>query len=127
MEILTIKMHDVGAMSQKEAIAMRIITVVTLIYLPATFVSVSYSSLKQSCLSLRSLETFFSTDIVKYQDAGNGSFSDVAMMRWLQVTIPLTVLTLAIGWGFIKLADKKRQRLTLLPFSTTESKTSLSR
>lgn len=43
MEILTIKMHEIGAMSQKEAIAMRIITVVTLVYLPATFVSVSDS------------------------------------------------------------------------------------
>lgn len=37
MEILTMSMN-------KEAIAMRIITVVTLIYLPATFVSVSFGS-----------------------------------------------------------------------------------
>jgi len=41
MEILTREMHDMGLQSQREAIAMRIITVVTLIYLPATFVSVS--------------------------------------------------------------------------------------
>jgi hypothetical protein len=41
MEILTMSTHNIGIMSQKEAIAVRIITVVTLIYLPATFVSVS--------------------------------------------------------------------------------------
>ena len=41
MENLTISMHEIGVLAQREAIAMRIITVVTLIYLPATFVSVS--------------------------------------------------------------------------------------
>jgi hypothetical protein len=41
MEALTTSTHKIGIMSQKEAIAVRIITVVTLIYLPATFVSVS--------------------------------------------------------------------------------------
>jgi hypothetical protein len=27
-----------------------------------------------------------------------GSFSEVALLRWLQVTLPLTALTLAVGW-----------------------------
>lgn len=27
-----------------------------------------------------------------------GSFSEVALLRWLEVTLPLTALTLAIGW-----------------------------
>jgi Mg2+ and Co2+ transporter CorA len=38
----TDKMEIMTRMSQKEAVAMRIITVVTLIFLPATFVSVSF-------------------------------------------------------------------------------------
>jgi Mg2+ and Co2+ transporter CorA len=42
MEDLTTSMHELGIMAQKEAIAMRIITVVTVIFLPATFVSVSF-------------------------------------------------------------------------------------
>ncbi|PVH76552.1 hypothetical protein DL98DRAFT_367039, partial [Cadophora sp. DSE1049] len=64
---------------EKEAIIVRIITIVTLIYLPATFVS-----------------TFFSTDVVKYQgqEYSEGSFSSVAMVRWVQVTLPLTALTI---------------------------------
>lgn len=41
MEDLTRLTIKIGTMSQREAIAVRIITVVTLIYLPATFVSVS--------------------------------------------------------------------------------------
>lgn len=40
MEDLTKNMFQLGIMGQKEAIAMKIITVATLVYLPATFVSV---------------------------------------------------------------------------------------
>ena len=62
---------------------MRIVTLVTLIFLPATFVS-----------------TLFSTDIIKYQvdEYPDGKFSQVAMNRWLQVTVPLTLLTLLTAW-----------------------------
>ena len=77
----------------REAIVMRIITIVTLIYLPATFVS-----------------TFFSTDIIKYQNQdgppGEGTFSSVAMMRWLQVTLPLTALTLTVAWTALRFAGR---------------------
>lgn len=40
MEDLTTSMHKIGIGSQKETIIMRIITAVTLLYLPGTFVSV---------------------------------------------------------------------------------------
>lgn len=88
----TEKMEMMTAMSYKETIAMRIITVVTLVYLPATFVS-----------------TFFSTDVVKYQnqDGGNGNFSLVAMIRWLEVALPLTAVTLAVGWAAYRLSHRK--------------------
>lgn len=108
MERLTVSMHKIGALAQKEAVAMRIITVVTLVYLPATFVS-----------------TFFSTDIVKYQDQNGGSsYSSLAMLRWIEVTVPLTVLTLIIGYGFIQLEQKKHKSLEELPVSN-ESKASI--
>ena len=41
-EALNMSTYNIGVMSQKEAIAVRIITVVTLVYLPATFVSVRF-------------------------------------------------------------------------------------
>lgn len=50
MEDLTLNMGQIGADSQKEAIAMRIITVVTLVFLPATFVSVSAQLLSEFCV-----------------------------------------------------------------------------
>ncbi|KAF2477653.1 uncharacterized protein BDR25DRAFT_249788 [Lindgomyces ingoldianus] len=83
---------------EREAIVMRIVTIVTLIYLPATFVS-----------------TFFSTDVVKYQNqsdasggSNDGSFSSLALKRWLQVTLPLTAITLAVAWSTYKISETAR-------------------
>ncbi|KAI1453404.1 hypothetical protein F4805DRAFT_443702 [Annulohypoxylon moriforme] len=72
-----------GRSMEQEQIFMLVITVVTLIFLPATFVS-----------------TFFSTDIIKYQGTASpeGSFSATAMSRWLEVTIPLTAVTCGVAW-----------------------------
>jgi len=90
---------------EREAVVMRIITIVTLLYLPATFVS-----------------TLFSTDIVKYQDQNqssdnyeNGSFSTLALERWLQVTIPLTALTLFGAWSTYRFYDVTARQLPLVP------------
>ncbi|KAF2031394.1 hypothetical protein EK21DRAFT_63388, partial [Setomelanomma holmii] len=87
---------------EREAVVMRIVTIVTLVYLPATFTS-----------------TFFSTDVVKYQDQdefGNSrrkiSFSSLAMERWLQVTLPLTAMTLLIAWLTYKMYDTSRRDMT---------------
>lgn len=46
MENFTLNMQDVGIQAQREAVAMRIITIVTLVHLPATIVSVSRSGEK---------------------------------------------------------------------------------
>ncbi|PVH68937.1 hypothetical protein DL98DRAFT_522444 [Cadophora sp. DSE1049] len=88
MENLSNATHALGLLAQREAVAVRIITIVSLIYLPCSVVS-----------------SVFSTDIVKYQgsDGADGkapgtSFSPVALQRWLEVTIPLTVLTLFLGF-----------------------------
>ncbi|KAH8912896.1 hypothetical protein BR93DRAFT_122629 [Coniochaeta sp. PMI_546] len=86
------RMEILNRNMEKEAIVVRIITIVTLIYLPATFVS-----------------TFFSTDVVKYQgQEGGGNFSRVAMERWIEVTIPLTLMTLIFAWWSKSWAETKR-------------------
>ena len=56
MEGLTTNMHDINVLSQKEAISMRIVTIVTMIYLPATFVSV------------RPQATYYGTVLTNLQD-----------------------------------------------------------
>jgi hypothetical protein len=104
---------------EKEAIVMRIITIVTLVYLPATFVSVSsqFSFPPSKVRKLNRIlgKTFFSTDIVKYQNQNggrpnNGTFSKQAMNRWLQVTLPLTFVTIVIAALTLRIAERKRQR-----------------
>ncbi|KAI0379191.1 hypothetical protein F5Y04DRAFT_130660 [Hypomontagnella monticulosa] len=79
---------------EKEQAFMLTITVVTLLFLPATFVS-----------------TFFSTDIIKYQDPdySEGKFSKIAMERWAEVTASLTVITFGIAWFFRRRTMRKRK------------------
>ncbi|KAK4208645.1 hypothetical protein QBC37DRAFT_431673 [Rhypophila decipiens] len=93
------RMHRLNKNMEEEAIVVRIVTLVTLIYLPATFVS-----------------TFFSTDIVKYQvnDFPEGKFNDMAMYRWLQVTLPLTFLTLFAAWAAKAWASNQSQEGSVL-------------
>ncbi|KAH8761157.1 hypothetical protein F5883DRAFT_129435 [Diaporthe sp. PMI_573] len=88
----TDRVEKLTLQQQKEAKIMRVIAVLTLIYLPATFSS-----------------TFFSTDVVKYQQDGDGptdysytSYSGLALERWFEVTIPLTIITfvVAISWYY---------------------------
>ncbi|KAK1689034.1 hypothetical protein BDP55DRAFT_426919 [Colletotrichum godetiae] len=86
---LNTRMFEQANQSATEAVAMRIITVVTLIYLPATFSS-----------------TFFSTDIIKYQDGE--SFSWPALARFMQVTFPLMFLTFLIAGGWFWTESKRR-------------------
>jgi Mg2+ and Co2+ transporter CorA len=44
MEVMTEKMHDIAIKTKQETVSMRIITLVTLFFLPGTFISVSYLS-----------------------------------------------------------------------------------
>lgn len=90
-EALASSMWEFSEKGQKEAIAMRVVTVITLIYLPPTFVS-----------------TLFSTDIIKYQD--NGRFSKEALGSFLYVTLPLSFLTTVIAVVFYRRESRKRGR-----------------
>ncbi|KAK7914324.1 hypothetical protein PG985_012027 [Apiospora marii] len=94
-ESVAASMWEFSERGQKEAIAMRIITVITLLYLPPTFVS-----------------TFFSTDVVKYQDGGKGKvyFSQDALNSFLYVTIPLWVLTLVIVVLYYRWEARRKSR-----------------
>lgn len=88
-EALASSMWEFSEKGQKEAIAMRVVTVITLIYLPPTFVS-----------------TFFSTDVIKYQE--NGGFSMEALGSFLYVTLPLSFLTTLFAIIFYKRESRKR-------------------
>ncbi|KAJ4385510.1 hypothetical protein N0V93_009938 [Gnomoniopsis smithogilvyi] len=106
-ESLTRRQEELAKKASLEAIAVRIITVITLFYLPATFVG-----------------TFFSTDVVHYEandstsTSGDSSSnqpeeqrSNLALARFLQVSLPLMAITfgLAIGWYYY---ERRRLRKT---------------
>lgn len=62
------------------------------------------------------IETLFSTDIIKYQNQNEfgdsswvESFSAMALIRWLELTLPLTVVTLALAIIFYRRSNRKRQ------------------
>lgn len=93
-----------------DAVVMKVITVVTLIYLPMTFVS-----------------TFFSTDVVKYQSdspatspaAASGvesarqdveQVSKLALRRFFTISIPLMVLTFLLAWGWYRWESRRINR-----------------
>ncbi|KAI1346722.1 hypothetical protein F5Y01DRAFT_308100 [Xylaria sp. FL0043] len=94
-ERLADSMWQFAERGQKETIAMRTVTVITLLYLPPTFVS-----------------TFFSTDVVKYQDNGEDQvyFSQNALNSFLFVTIPLWVITLLVVVFYYKWESWRREQ-----------------
>lgn len=80
-------------------------------------------------------QTFFSTDVVKYQSQSggpggsqdvqpsSGSFSQLALSRWLELALPLTATTLSLGYIWYRIAKRKRQ--SLLPFFNLDARTPL--
>lgn len=105
-ERLNLSMFNFSVMAQKETIAMRVMAGVTVLYLPATFVS-----------------SFFSTDVVKYQTQPQvnngtgafdknyaGTFSNTAILRWTAVTLPLTAMTMLVGIWYYNSQKRRRDR-----------------
>lgn len=58
--------------------------------------------------SLTVFETLFSTDVIRFPE-NRETFSPTALFRWLQVTFPLTILTLIVAFIVFRLADKRRK------------------
>ncbi|KIW94632.1 uncharacterized protein Z519_04608 [Cladophialophora bantiana CBS 173.52] len=85
------KRSDKGA---EEVVTLRILTMVTLVYLPATFVS-----------------TFFGADVIRWDPQyGAGSYSPQVLWRWLVITGPLTFITLVAAFGAYWLSMRSRHR-----------------
>ena len=109
-------MRDIQLDAQQEAVKMSIITIMTLVYLPSTFVSVSswHSTSKMELNLNEAQKTFFSTDVVKYQTGGY--FSTTALVRWIELSIPLTMLTVAVaGTVFALFYRRLKKKRDVLP------------
>jgi len=104
MERMTESMEAIAKKTERETILVRIITVVTLLFLPATYVSVGFlGSTMHPPRSL--LQTLMSTDIVHYQAPDNGgkpvrTFAPEALKLYFWITIPLTLFTILFAFVF---------------------------
>jgi len=90
MQVVTDSMHDIAKKTKQETVSMKIITLVTLFFLPGTFIS-----------------TIMSTDILQFTN-NREDFSPRALQIYLGVTIPFMVLTFA-AWRILYLWTKKRE------------------
>ena len=80
-------MKDLAQKSTEDAAAVKVITVITLIYLPLSVVA-----------------NFFSTQFVRQSSAGAGTSVEVAENWWIlvAVSLPLTAVTLLSWWAINK-------------------------
>jgi len=110
MEDWTVKMHRIAEKTEQETVLMLVITVFTLVFLPATFVSVSgaaHSSLRNMPCSLlthmRHGQTFFSSNIIDFDNtSGSNHLGDWGIRRpalylFLVLCLPLN-FALFLGW-----------------------------
>lgn len=89
-------MRQLTEKSTKDAAAVKVLTVITLIYLPATVVS-----------------NFFSTQFVSQEQNQGGSFRIVVSANaWVfaAISIPLTLATLAVWWIWIRYQTWRSRR-----------------
>jgi hypothetical protein len=95
---------------------MKILTIITLIYLPTTIVAVCHIHVTRKPQQLINNEqNFFSTQFVQKGDNGQ---MQVATNVWLlaAISIPLTAFTLLLWWGcafFTKVEDQPSEEHTL--------------
>ncbi|KAF2813082.1 uncharacterized protein BDZ99DRAFT_382142 [Mytilinidion resinicola] len=87
MEKMTTSMHEIARKTKQETVSMRIITLVTLFFLPGTFIA-----------------TIFSTDIIKFSTDNQGhetkAFQFQGLQLYMEICIPLMFVTF-IAWYIV--------------------------
>ncbi|KAH7313155.1 hypothetical protein BKA65DRAFT_517421 [Rhexocercosporidium sp. MPI-PUGE-AT-0058] len=93
MHAMTEAMHLLAVKTKQETVSMRVITLVTLFFLPGTFIS-----------------TVMSTDIIKFpsQQESGQVFQLGALRLWLIITLPLMAITF-IAWWLVYWYVNRRQ------------------
>lgn len=112
MERMTEAMHTIAHQTKMEAANMRIITLVTLFFLPGTFVSVRIANNFYNAFQLIKKQTLMSTPIVHYPDDQRIINHD-ALLLFLAMALPLLVITVVVWLGLYwhKKRTEERERL----------------
>jgi hypothetical protein len=109
MHMLTTQMHEIAQQTRREAVSMRIITLVTLFFLPGTFVAVREIHSPWQLNYWDASQTFMSTDILRWTDAGR-VFQLSALRTYLGISLPLMATTFAAWYLLYKMAARKDAR-----------------
>ena len=115
MEALTYGTLKLAEKTKQETVSMRIITLVTLAFLPGTFISVgllvSASEMCKTCLTRE--QTLMSTDIIKFQNAGPDTSQQIVQLKavkfYLAVSLPL-VFGVFIAWYAVYLWETRKEK-----------------
>jgi hypothetical protein len=108
MEIMTTEMHEIAKQTKQETVSMRVITTVTLFFLPATFIAVR-TQLQGLKAGTDLSQTFMSTDILRFED-GKQEFQVKGLRTYLAIALPLTVLTFTAWYVIYHVARRRELR-----------------
>jgi hypothetical protein len=97
--VITLEMHAIAKKTEQETVSMRVITSVTLFFLPATFIAVCGIPVAIESLELSGQQTFMSTDILNFEDGGQ-DLQIKGLRLYLAIALPLTALTF-FAWYMI--------------------------
>lgn len=115
MEDMTREMHEIARKTKQETVSMRIITLVTLFFLPGTFISVSHTAIYLNLPNVR-FKTLMSTGIVQFGTSATGASERTvqvgALQLFLALSLPLMLLTF-VAWYFVYWwINRKEERKT---------------
>jgi len=97
-------MRTLTEKATQDAAAVKVLTIMTLVYLPATVVSVG--AFHQSCMTNKLIkQNFFSTSFVHQVQRPDSSLVLTVTSNWwifLAASLPLTVITLYAWWFYVQ-------------------------
>lgn len=105
MEMMTNEMYAVTKKTEQETVSMRVITSVTLFFLPATFIAVRALHTAPRRLALSGPQTFISTDVYDFKD-GKHDIQIRVLRIYLAIALPLTALTFLAWYIMYRVAKK---------------------
>jgi hypothetical protein len=107
-------MEVIARDTKLETVSMRVITIVTLFFLPGTFISVSIFAFNSSATLIASVKTLMSTPIISFeagsQSLSQGSISTGALGFFAAVSVPLMLATLLAWWVFYWWEGRRERR-----------------
>lgn len=113
MEEMTKHMQEIADRTERETVSMRIITLVTMFFLPGTFISVSTPVFLLSIpVTNGLLQTLMSTDIIRFND-NHKTYSPSALKLFLAISIPMMGVTFC-AWYVVYWFTNNRERVQRL-------------